>query len=174
MLTRLVDWLAVTGGQGPHLVQNCLCLRGGYAVTGVGWCPIPHPDMTNLLLSVFNRKPRKRLWGLPRGRVGESLHGPQPSRQQAMWPSQCRPTLQISGTKSAESTLQGPHCSPPLSDPWKACRPVPYAQLFTAGCCPVASPWRPLLTPSPLSQSLPQHADQGQHPRQGAGLESAP
>lgn len=62
---------------------------------------MPYPDMTNQLLSVFNRGPRKRLWGLIRDKVEESLHGPQPSTQQAMRPSQGSPTLQIPGTKSA-------------------------------------------------------------------------
>lgn len=39
-----------------------------------------------------------------------------------------------------------------LPDPWRAC---PLCPALTVGCCPVASPRRPLLTPSPLPSLFP-------------------
>lgn len=159
-------------GEGPHLPQNCLCLRRCGA-----WCPRPDPDMTNQPLTVFNRGPRKKLWGLTKARVGESLHRPQPSPWDPM----------ISHTSNVALTVQpycanpwyqicclGPHCTHPcltLGGPGglHLCQ-----FFFTPGCCPMAS--QCLDTSAHTPSPLPQHEGQDWHSRYGAvcslGLES--
>lgn len=163
MLTRrLVGWLAVsrragtTSGSELLLPQRWLCHH---------WCWVPHGlPRHDQSTTVFNRGPRKRLWGLTRVRVGESPHGPQPSTQQSMWlsePYSSNPWYQI--------CCLSPHSSPPLPDPWRAYWPVPCPALHCRllSCC--QPPGELCSCPALFPTVSAPNAGQGQHSRQGAG-----
>lgn len=128
---------------GSEPASPCLH-RCGYSITGAQ-CPDP-PRHDQSTVVCFQQWPRKSL-GSHQGQGRESLHGPQPSTQQVMQPSWHSPTLNISGTKSADWVHTGVH---PAAHPCVTLGGS--AQLFTSGCCPVASQ---LLETSARTSPLP-------------------